>query len=461
MPHDPQLFIDAARRAADYLNSVDQRPVAPSAAAIDALNTLRHPLPDLGEAGTAVLERLDRLGSPATMATNSGRFFGFVIGGAEPTALAAHCLSLAWDQNVGPRILSPIGAVLEEVVTDWLCDLFALPADCAAAYVTGAGMASFTALGAARHALFHRLGWDVDNDGLYGAPRLRVVVSDEVHPTILKALGMLGLGRKQVEMAPTDDQGRMRCDTLPDLDAQTIVCLQAGNINSGAFDPLDEICRRAKAAGAWVHVDGAFGLWARATPRYAALAKGIEHADSWATDGHKWLNLPYENAVALVRDRTALTQTFSIRAPYLVESGAREPYDSTPELSRRIRAVDWWATLSALGRNGVSAQIERSCAQAKQVADGLSRAGWKILNQVVLNQVTAVPPQRNVADVVERVQRQGICWIGPTQWQGQHAIRVSVSSCHTNTDDIARSIQALQAAGQATASSGKRTIEQI
>jgi aromatic-L-amino-acid decarboxylase len=458
MPHDPPLFLDAAQRAATYLTTLDQRAVAPTEAAVLALEALHHPLPEQGEAGAAVLERLDRLGSPATMATNGGRFFGFVIGGAEPTALAAHCLSLAWDQNVGPRVLSPIGAVLEEVVTTWLCDLFALPADCAAAYVTGAGMASFTALAAARHALLQRQGWDVDNDGLYGAPRLRVVVSDEVHPTILKALGMLGMGRRQVETVATDAQGRMRLDALPALDEQTIVCLQAGNINSGAFDPLAEVCRRAKAAGAWVHVDGAFGLWARATPRYQALADGIEQADSWATDGHKWLNLPYENAVALVRDRSALTQTFSIRAPYLVESGAREPYDSTPELSRRIRAVDWWAALSALGRTGVAAQIERSCAQAQEIAQALYMAGWKVLNEVVLNQVTAIPPHPVVTEVVERVQKQGVCWVGPTVWQGQQAIRVNVSSCHTTAQDITRSITALCTAGGSEKTDAKTSI---
>jgi glutamate/tyrosine decarboxylase-like PLP-dependent enzyme len=443
MSHDSQLFLHAAERAAAYLDTVDQRPVAPSAQAIAALDAFRQPLPEQGTSGQTVLDQLDRLGSPATMATNGGRFFGFVIGGAEPTALAAHCLSLAWDQNVGPRVLSPIGAVLEEVVTDWLCDLFALPADCAAAYVTGAGMASFTALGAARHALLARQGWNVEDDGLSGAPPLRVVVSDEVHPTVLKALAMLGLGRKQVERVATDAQGRMRLDALPELDGQTIVCTQAGNINSGAFDPLAEICQRAHQAGAWVHVDGAFGLWARAAPSLSPLAEGIEQADSWATDGHKWLNLPYENAVALVRDQHALNRAFSIRAPYLVESNAREPYDSTPELSRRIRGVDWWAALSALGRQGVAEQIARSCAQAQKIADGLYTAGWKVLNEVVLNQVTAIPPQGRVAEVVAQVQASGVCWVGPTLWQGQQAIRMSVSSCHTTDHDIARSLQAL------------------
>lgn len=443
MPHDPQLFRQAAERAAAYLDQIDHRPVAPSAQAIAALEAFRQPLPENGSPGAEVLERLDQLGSPATMATNGGRFFGFVIGGAEPTALAAHCLSLAWDQNVGPRILSPVGAVLEEVVTDWLCDLFALPTDCAAAYVTGAGMASFTALGAARHALLARQGWDVEDDGLMGAPPLRVVVSDEVHPTVLKALAMLGLGRKRVERVATDAQGRMRLDALPPLDGRTIVCTQAGNINSGAFDPLGAICQRAREAGAWVHVDGAFGLWARAVRSLAPLADGIEQADSWATDGHKWLNLPYENAVALVRDRQALSRAFSIRAPYLVESHAREPYDSTPELSRRIRGVDWWAALSALGRQGVAAQVARSCAQAQKIADGLYTAGWKVLNEVVLNQVTAVPGQGTVAEVVARVQNSGVCWVGPTVWQGQEAIRISVSSCHTTDQDIDRSLAAL------------------
>lgn len=443
MAHDGALFADAARRAVAYLETISQRPVAPTAHALAGLSELDEALPDHGSDGALILDLLDRVGSPATMATNDGRFFGFVIGGAHPVPLAAHCLTLAWDQNVGPRVLSPIGAKLEDVASAWLLDLFGLPADCATAFVTGAGMATFTALTAARRALLLRAGWDVDADGLYDAPRLKVVASEEIHPTVQKALGLLGLGRNQIHWVATDRQGRMRPDALPPLDARTIVCVQAGNINSGAIDPLPEICQRARAAGAWVHVDGAIGLWAAAAPELQPLVNGLALADSWATDGHKWLNLPYDNAVAMVRDGSALMQAMTIRAPYLLESGDREPYDTTPGLSRRIRGVDWWAALKALGRSGVAEQIVRSHQQAQAFAAGLQAAGWEILNEVVLNQVCAVPPHGNSAAVAARVQQSGACWVGPTQWQGRSALRVSLSSCHTTMDDVANALNIL------------------
>lgn len=446
MAHDDRLFEDAARRAARYLREVDARPVAPTAEALDGLARFDEPLAEAGVDGAAILAQLDEVGSPATVATNGGRYFGFVIGGAHPAALAAHCLTLAWDQNVGPRVLSPVGAKLEEVAGGWLRDLFALPEDTAFAFVTGAGMASFTALAAARRALLLRAGWDVDADGLYGAPEIRVVCSAESHPTIHKALGLLGLGRKRVIEVPTDAQGRLIADALPPLDDRTIVCVQAGNINSGAVDPLPAVTAAARAAGAWVHVDGAFGLWARACPDAAPLVAGLEACDSWATDGHKWLNLPYENAVAFVRDGGALRGAMSIRAPYLLESGAREPYDTTPELSRRPRGVDFWAALKALGRQGVADLVRRSCGQARVAADGLRQAGWTVLNDVALNQVTAVPPAgATPSAVAAAVQADGTCWLGPTRWKGRDALRLSFSSMHTTEADVARSLERIVA----------------
>lgn len=447
MSHDGALFLDAAQRAVRYLETLDDRSIAPSRDALASLDQLRQPLPDTGRPGSEILDQLDRIGSPATMATNGGRFFGFVIGGAHPAALAAHCLSLAWDQNVGPRVLSPIGAVLEEVVTDWILDLFSLPGDCGTGFVTGAGMATFTALAAARRALLLRQRWDVDADGLYGAPRLRVVTSAEIHPTVIKALGLLGLGRRQIEPVPCDDQGRIRLDAMPPLDDRTILCVQAGNINSGAFDPFLPLSEKAREAGAWLHVDGAFGLWAAASDRHKTVTDGMDRADSWATDGHKWLNLPYENAVAIVRDKTPLIQAMSIRAPYLLNSGEREPYDTTPGLSRRIRGADWWAALQALGRRGVTTQIDRSCAQARQMAATLQSAGWTLLNDVVLNQVCAIPPNAQPERTATLVQNEGTCWVGPTVWQGRSAIRLSVSSVHTSEKDVEKSLQALIRAG--------------
>ncbi|SIT10786.1 pyridoxal phosphate-dependent decarboxylase family protein [Insolitispirillum peregrinum] len=446
MAHDAALFQDAATRAAAYLDGVSDRPVAPTAQALKALAAFDEPLPQHGSDGSAILATLDRLGSPATMATNAGRFFGFVIGGAHPVPLAAHCLTLAWDQNVGPRILSPIGAKLEDVASRWVLELLGLPASCATAFVTGAGMASFTALTAARRALLQRAGWDVDADGLYDAPRLRVVASAEIHPTIRKALGLLGLGRNQLHEVPTDVQGRLRVDALPPLDERTIVCVQAGNINSGAIDPVAEVCTKARAAGAWVHVDGAIGLWALASPRLRPLLAGVTEADSWATDGHKSLNLPYDNAVAIVRDAAALTQAMSIRAPYLLDSGEREPYDTTPGLSRRMRGADWWALIKALGQDGIAAMIETMHSQTLQIAACLQQAGWQVLNDVVLNQICAIPPDGNVLAVTTRICQEGRCWVGPTHWQGKEAIRISLSSCHTTGDDVDMALNALLAA---------------
>lgn len=442
MAHDPQLFRLAAERAARYLEQVAERPVAVSAAALAALAAFHQPLPEQGAAGEDILDMLDRLGSPATVASNGPRYFGFVIGGAHPVALAAHCLTLAWDQNVGPRALSPVGAVLEDVAAGWLLELLGLPADCATAFVSGAGMASFTALAAARRALLLRLGWDVDADGLFGAPALRVVVSDEIHPTVLKALGMLGMGRQRVERVPTDAQGRLRVEALPTLDAQTIVCVQAGNIHSGAVDPVPEVCARAAAAGAWVHIDGAIGLWAAAsaTPQRRALVAGIDQAQSWAVDGHKWLNLPYANGAAFVRDGAALRQAMSLRAPYLLQSGAREPYDTTPELSRRICGADWWAALKALGRHGVAAVVDGCCDLTQELAAGLRAAGWTIPHEVTLNQIAAVPARGTAVEVAAALQAEGTCWVGPSHWQGHDVVRFSLSSMHTLSTDILKVI---------------------
>jgi glutamate/tyrosine decarboxylase-like PLP-dependent enzyme len=450
MAHDDSLFEEAAARAARYLRAVDARPVAPTAEAVAALAGFDEPLAEDGDDGAAILAQLDALGSPATMATNGRRYFGFVVGGTHPAALAAHCLTLAWDQNAGPRALSPVAAALEEVAGGWLRALFGLPAEAAFAFVTGAGMASFTALAAARRALLLRRGWDVDADGLQGAPAIRVVVSAESHPTILKALGLLGLGRRRVIAVPTDAQGRITAADLPPLDDLTILCLQAGNVNSGAVDPLPEAIAAARAAGAWVHVDGAFGLWARACPRTTALVAGLEDADSWATDGHKWLNLPYENAVCFVRDGAALRGAMAIRAPYLVESGAREPYDTTPDLSRRPRGIDFWAALKALGRRGVADLVDRCCTHAEAAAAALGAAGWEVLNEVVLNQVVAVPPAgAAVGAVVAAIQADGTCWVGPTAWQGRDGIRFSFSSMHTTDADVALSMDRVTALAEA------------
>ncbi len=438
------LLQDAAARAARYLREIDKRGVTPSPEALDRLAELYHPLPEAPTDPAVVLDLLDRVGSPATVATAGGRFFGFVHGGCLPAALAANWLAAAWDQNAVLNVTSPIGSVLERVSVPWLLDVLRLPPQSGAAFVTGATMASFTALAAARTAVLERAGWDVESDGIYGAPPVNVVVSEETHPSVTKALGLLGLGRRRVTRVPTDGQGRIRVDALPRLTAPAIVCVQAGNVNTGAVDPVGEVCEAAHAAGAWVHVDGAFGLWAAASPKLAHLVAGVENADSWATDAHKWLNVPYDSGLAFVREPALLSRAMSMSAAYIPVDTVRDPGQVTPELSRRARGVEIWAALLSLGRSGLAAQIERTCRHARRLADGLRAGGCEILNDVVLNQVlVSFGDDENTLRVIERVQRDGTCWCGGTNWQGRAAMRISVCSWVTTDDDIERSLAAI------------------
>jgi glutamate/tyrosine decarboxylase-like PLP-dependent enzyme len=315
--------------------------------------------------------------------------------------------------------------------------------------VTGATLANLTGLAAARHALLARAGWDVENDGLFGAPPLSVVVGDEVHVSLVKALGLLGLGRQRVTRVSADSQGRMRADRLPALDDRTIVCIQAGNVNSGAFDPAAEICERAHDAGAWVHVDGAFGLWAAASPRYRHLAAPFVHADSWATDGHKWPNVGYDCGLAFVKDASALQSTMGMSAAYLATTTLREPSQFTPEMSRRARGVELWAALRSLGRRGLADLIERTCAHARSFADGLRARGFDVLNDVVINQVlVSFGTDEATHAVIEQIQRDGTCWCGGTEWHNRAAMRISVSSWATTADDVELSLTAIERAAQ-------------
>ena len=439
-----------AETAARYLEDLDSRSVAPSADAIAALAKLREPMPDLPLEPAEVVETLDRIGSPATMGMAGRRFFGFVIGGSLPAALAANWLAGAWDQAPGLFAASPIGTVLEEVSLDWLLDALRLPAGCGGSFVTGATMANFTALAAARHAVLAQAGWNVEADGLFGAPPVSVVVGDEAHPSMIKALGMLGMGRSRVTRVPVDSQGRMIAARMPALSGPSIVCVQAGNVNTGAFDPAPEICERARESGAWIHVDGAFGLWAAASPKHAHLVDGVAAADSWATDAHKWLNVPYDSGLAFVRDAAALKGAMSVSAAYLPQGEHREPSQYTPELSRRARGVEIWAALKSLGRSGLADLIERNCRMARRFAEALSQAGCEILNEVVLNQVlVSFGDAAKTRLVIERVQADGTCWCGPTDWQGRTAMRISVSSWATRDEDVERSVDAILRAATA------------
>ena len=439
------LLDDAARRAIRYLDDLPRRRVAPDAAALAGLAELDGPLPGGPCAPAETLRRLDDLGSPATMASAGGRFFGLVIGGALPVTVASNWLATAWDQNAALQGPARAASAIEATALRWLLELLGLAPHCAGAFVTGATMANFSALAAARHAVLARAGWSVESDGLFGAPPITVVIGEEAHPTLAKSLGLLGLGRSRVLRVPVDGQGRMRADRLPALAGPAIVCLQAGNVNTGAFDPFEDIVAQARDAGAWVHVDGAFGLWAAASRELAPLVAGMASADSWATDAHKWLNVPYDSGLAFVRDADALRGAMAISADYLPVGDARDPSDFTPELSRRARGVDVWAALKTLGRSGIAAMIERCCAHARRFARELEDAGFEILNDVVLNQVLACHGDAaTTLRLIAALQADGTCWCGATCWQGRTAMRISVCSWATTDDDVTRSLAAMR-----------------
>ncbi|HEU5437645.1 MAG TPA: aminotransferase class V-fold PLP-dependent enzyme [Ktedonobacterales bacterium] len=437
--HD--VLLDAANRALRYLDGLDERRVAPDPDALARLRELDVPLPEGPSDPAATIAELDRH-SGAILAMSGPRFFGFVIGGTLPAALAANWLAGAWDQNAAYFASSPLAEQVEDVALGWLVALLGLPAGTGAGFVTGATMANFTCLAAARHAVLQQAGWDVEADGLFGAPPVTVIVGDEAHPSLTKALGLIGFGRNRVVRVPVDEQGRMRADAFPDqISGPTIVCLQAGNVNTGAFDPAEAIIPRAKASGAWVHVDGAFGLWAAASPHYAHLIAGYAAADSWATDAHKYLNTPYDSGLAFVRDPDVLRAAMAVSAAYLPAGASRDASSYTPELSRRGRGIEVWAALHSLGSSGVAELVERTCRLARQFADGLRAAGYQVLNEVVLNQVlVSFGDPATTERVIASVQHDGTCWAGITRWQGHTAMRISVSCWRTTEADVERSL---------------------
>lgn len=439
------LLENAAQRAENYLDEIQTRRVSPNQDAIRALKKFDLDLPKEGWEAEEVLNLLDEVGSPATVASAGSRYFGFVIGGSLPAALAANWLAAAWDQNGVLYLTSPVTAALEEISERWLVELLDLQPGTAIGFVTGATMANFSGLAAARNALLTRAGWDVEAKGLFGAPEIKVVVGEEYHASMRKALGMLGLGRDRVHKVPVDDQGRMIAAEMPAVDEMTILCLQAGNVNTGSFDPADEIIPKAQEAGAWVHVDAAFGLWAKVSPEYAHLAAGVELADSIATDAHKWLNVPYDSGLVFVRDRDAIARAMTTSAAYLIESGRREGYFYTPEMSRRGRGIEIWAALLSLGRDGLADLVERCCRLARQFAHGLEEAGYEVLNDVVLNQVlVSFGDAEKTNRVIEAIQKERTMWAGGTEWQGRTAMRISLSSWATTEEDIEQSLAAIK-----------------
>jgi glutamate/tyrosine decarboxylase-like PLP-dependent enzyme len=449
----------AAAHATQFLRGLAERPVAARAGAEELAARLGGPLPDGPSDPAEVVAQLAKLADDGLVASAGPRYFGFVVGGSLPAALAADWLAAAWDQNAGLFVLGPAAATVEDVAAGWLTDLLGLPSTATTGFVTGGLGANFTCLAAARHHVLAAAGWDVERDGLIGAPPVEVVVGAERHVTIDIALRYLGLGSGRLRVVPTDGQGRMDAAALPGVLAAcqgpTIVCAQAGNVNSGAFDPLPAICAAAHGHGAWVHVDGAFGLWAAASPALRHLVAGVEQADSVATDAHKWLNVPYDSGLAFVARPEAHLAAFAKVASYFVlgQGGERDPDAFTPEASRRARGFPVWAALRSLGRSGVAAMIERGCGQARRFADALGAAeGVEVLNEVVLNQVLVRFPDPGgdhdgrTAEVIRRVQAGGTLWLGGTSWHGMTAMRISVSNWSTTAADVDRSVAAILAA---------------
>jgi len=438
------IIPDAAQRAARYLEGLDQRAVIPSAGAIEQLSQLDGPLPLDPCSASEVLACMDELASPATIATAGARYFGFVIGGTLPAALGANMLAAAWDQVAGLERTSPAAVQMERVAGRWLLEALSFPASHCVSFTSGATMANFSGLLAARHALLEQRGWDVERDGLFGAPPIDVIVGDEVHASVIKALGMIGFGRERILRVPIDDQGRMRVDRLPTIDESSLVIIQAGNVNTGAFDAGEEIIEHCQHSGSWVHVDGAFGLWAAAAPGRAHLMRGFERADSFSVDGHKWLNVPYDSGMAICRHPETLRAAMSIHAPYLVKHEIPDPADHTPEMSRRGRGIEVWAALKSLGRSGLADLIEGCCVHATRLAEGLAAQGHEVLNQVELNQVlVSFGSDAETERAIAAIQADGICWASGTTWRGRSALRLSVSSWATTEDDIERSLESL------------------
>jgi glutamate/tyrosine decarboxylase-like PLP-dependent enzyme len=455
-----------AGRASDFLESLDERPVFPDVTVEELRARLGGPLPDEPSDPVEVVEALARDAEPGVVAIPGGRYFGFVIGGAVPAALAADWLASAWDQNAGLYAAGPSASVVEEVAGGWLKELLGLPADASFAFVTGCQMAHVTALAAARFEVLRRAGWDLAHDGLFGAPPVRVLVGEHRHATVDRALRLLGFGASSIVAVAVDEGARMRVDALRAALAAgagpTIVCAQVGEVNTGAIDPLPEIADAAREAGAWLHVDGAFGMWAAASPSLRGLVDGIERADSWATDAHKWLNVPYDSGVAFCAHADAHRAAMGVQAAYLVqadEGGPRDEVDWTPEFSRRARGFAVYAAIKSLGRAGIAQIVDRCCAHARRFAGVLGAdPAVEILNEVVLNQVLVRFHDDDEATgrVIERVQASGEAWMSGTTWQGRAAMRISVSNWQTTDADVDRTVAAILAAVDDTASTRAR-----
>lgn len=438
------LLDTAHDHARAYLRTLPARRVYPSPNALEALDGFSEPFPERPSDAADTIEMLQEIGSPATVAQTGGRYFGFVDGGMLPVGLAARWLADTWDQNTAHYVMSPVAAKLEEVCEDWLRSLFGLPEETAAGFVTGTTLANLAGLAAARNKLLAREGWDVASHGLYGAPPIRVLVGAGAHAAVYKTLGLLGMGGAYTEIIPTDAEGRMLIDAIPSLNGPVLAITQAGNVNSGAFDPVGRICEIVHDDGGWVHVDGAFGLWAAASPHYSELYRGVEKADSWAVDAHKTLNAPYDCGVVLCKDRQALLAAFRASADYFQWSPRRDPMNYTPSMSKRARSIELWAILKTLGRSGVGSLVEQLCDHARMLASKLLAAGFKVHNEVVFNQVmVSCGDDRLTSATLEEIQAAGEIWCGGSRWNEDTVIRLSVCSWATSEGDIERAVAAL------------------
>lgn len=433
---DRSIFESAQNYAQQYLNEVFERNVYPTAEALENLQHFEEKMPDETGDVKAILQQLHQYGSPATVTSLGGRYFGFVTGSSIPASIAVKGLSDFWDQNTGMEVLSPVSAKLETVVQGWLNELLGLPQHTVAGFVSGSSMAIYCGLAAARWRLFQKNGWDVNEHGMHGAPKIRVVTGRHTHSTVLKAIQLLGFGKANIEWAEVDAQGRIIPESMPALDQNTLVILQAGNVNSGSFDPIEIICQKAHDAGAWVHIDGAFGLWAAATAQFNYLTKGMELAQSWSADGHKTLNTPYDCGIILCQDQEALVSALHMSGAYIVE-GKRDGMYYTPEMSRRARVIELWATLKYLGKSGVDELVSNLHERAVQFAQGFGAQGFEVLNDVVFNQVLiACGDDEMTEKVLKNLQELRVCWCGGSQWHGRKVIRISVCSWATTEADV-------------------------
>ncbi len=440
---DMNLFEQAKDYAIEYMNKINEQSVFPDQSAINGLSSFREALADEPCDPYEIIKKLHHYGSPATVAQTGGRYFGFVNGGVIPASLAAKWLSDTWDQNAALYIISPVVSVLEDVCENWLNDLFGFPPETAAGFVGGSSTATLCGLTAGRNRLMEQTGYDVSRKGLFGAPEIRVVLGEGAHSSVYKALSILGLGSDRIIKVPMDAQGRISVDAVPKLDSRTLLILQAGNVNTGAFDDFDILCRKARNAGSWVHVDGAFGLWAAASGRLNHLTKGIEIANSWSLDAHKTLNAPYDNGIIMCDDRKALTKALHMTGSYIIYSDNRDGMLYTPDMSRRARAVDIWAALKSLGRNGVSELVEDLHDKAVYFSEQLKQNHFRIHNHVAFNQVLVSAESPDITEtMLNEIQASGVCWCGGAKWEDHPVIRISICSYRTTYEDIDRSIAA-------------------